>query len=207
MTTPAPRTPGRREERTATSRARILDAAVACLVEDGYAGATTLRIQARAGVSRGRLLHHFPSRDQLLVAASRHLATERLRGTGAEPACADLPLPERIDLAVERLWATFSEPLFWAAVELWTAARTNADLRTALLPEEREVGAAVRESITRSFGPGAAAHPHFPLVRDMIFTSMRGVGLGYALDHRDPSTDPHLAQWKQLALLLLESDG
>lgn len=204
MTTPAPRTPGRREERTATSRARILDAAVACLVEDGYAGATTLRIQARAGVSRGRLLHHFPSRDQLLVAASRHLATERLRGTDADPGCADMPLAERIDLAVERLWSTFSEPLFWAAVELWTAARTNTDLRTALLPEEREVGAAVRESITRSFGPEAAAHPLFPLVRDMIFTSMRGVGLGYALDHRDPRTDPHLAQWKQMAMLLLD---
>ena len=176
---------------------------MACLVEDGYAGATTLRIQARAGVSRGRLLHHFPSRDQLLVAASRHLATERLRGTDPEPDGLDLPLPERIDLAVERLWSTFSEPLFWAAVELWTAARTNTDLRAALLPEEREVGAAVRESIARSFGPVAAAHPQFPLVRDLIFTSMRGVGLGYALDHRDPRTDPHLAQWKQLARMVL----
>ena len=114
MSAPAIRTPGKREERTATSRARILDAAVACLVEDGYAGATTLRIQARAGVSRGRLLHHFPSRDELLVAASRHLATERLRGTDPELDGLDVPLPERIDLAVERLWATFSEPLFWA---------------------------------------------------------------------------------------------
>jgi len=56
---------------------------VACLVESGYSGATTLQIQARAGVSRGRLLHHFPSRDELLVAASRHLATERLRATAA----------------------------------------------------------------------------------------------------------------------------
>ena len=70
---------GRRAERTATSRARILDAAVACLVESGYRGATTLRIQARAGVSRGRLLHHFPSRDELLVAASRHLTVQRLQ--------------------------------------------------------------------------------------------------------------------------------
>ena len=71
---------GRREARTATSRARILDAAVACLVESGYSGATTLQIQARAGVSRGRLLHHFPSRDELLVAASRHLATRAPAG-------------------------------------------------------------------------------------------------------------------------------
>ena len=67
-----------RSERSADSRLLILDAAVACLVEDGYAGASTLAVQARAGVSRGRLLHHFPSRAQLLVAAAEHLSTHRL---------------------------------------------------------------------------------------------------------------------------------
>jgi AcrR family transcriptional regulator len=205
MSTPAPHPPrGRREQRTATSRARILDAAVACLVESGYAGATTLRIQARAGVSRGRLLHHFPSRDQLLVAASHHLATERLRRTAERVESLDhVPAGERLDRAVELLWEAFSEPHFWAAVELWTAARTNEELRRALLPEEREVGAAVRALIPRFFGPEIAAHPRFPEVRDLLFTSMRGVGLTYAMDHRDPRTDPHLALWKSVARTLL----
>jgi AcrR family transcriptional regulator len=206
MTSPAPEAPrGRREERTATSRARILDAAVACLVESGYAGATTLRIQARAGVSRGRLLHHFPSRDQLLVAASRHLATERLRRTGEriESLAAGSDGTGRLDEAVELLWETFSEPHFWASVELWTAARTNEELRSALLPEEREVGAAVRALMDRFFGPELAAHPRFPEVRDLLFTSMRGVGVAYAMEHRDPRTDPHLALWKSVARTLL----
>ena len=129
MGSPAPRT--RREERTATSRARILDAAVTCLVESGYAGATTLRIQARAGVSRGRLLHHFPSRDALLVAASRHLAVERLNSSGQRAeGLAGLAPAERLDRGIELMWATFSEPHFWAAVELWTAARTHDDPET-----------------------------------------------------------------------------
>ena len=205
MTSPSPDAPrGRREERTATSRARILEAAVACLVESGYAGATTLRIQARAGVSRGRLLHHFPSRDQLLVAASHHLATERLRRTAERIESLDgRPGDERLDRAVELLWETFSEPHFWAAVELWTAARTNQELRKALLPEEREVGAAVRALIPRFFGAELAAHPRFPEVRDLLFTSMRGVGVAYAMEHRDPRTDPHLALWKSVARTLL----
>ncbi len=203
MSTPRPL--GRREERTATSRARILDAAVACLVESGYAGATTLRIQARAGVSRGRLLHHFPSRDQLLVAASRHLATERLRATGMRVAELDDELTpgERLDRAIELMWETFSEPHFWAAVELWTAARTNAELRVALLPEEREVGVAVRTGMDRFYGPELITHADYPHVRDLLFTSMRGVGLTYALDHRDPRTDPHLPLWKDVARTLL----
>lgn len=205
MSTPAVPPRGRREERTATSRARILDAAVACLIESGYTGATTLRIQARAGVSRGRLLHHFPSREQLLVAASRHLATERLRRTGERIAgfTGDLTTGQRLDRAIELMWQTFSEPHFWAAVELWTAARTNDDLRAVLLPQEREVGATVRAGMDRFYGSELAAHPRYVQVRDLLFTSMRGVGLTYTLDHRDPATEPHLRLWKDIARTLL----
>jgi AcrR family transcriptional regulator len=187
------------------SRGRILDAAVACLVESGYVGATTLRIQARAGVSRGRLLHHFPSRDRLLVAASRHLATERMRRTGEriESLAGGLSGVERLDRAIELMWETFSEPHFWAAVELWTAARTNGELRAALLPEEREIGAAIRAGMDRFYGPELTGHPRYPDVRDLLFTSMRGVALTYALEHRDPRTEPHLALWKSFARTLL----
>jgi AcrR family transcriptional regulator len=196
---------GRRAERTATSRARILDAAVACLVESGYQGATTLRIQARAGVSRGRLLHHFPSRDQLLVAASRHLATQRLNDADRRRQAIgdDLPPVERLDRAIELMWETFSEPHFWAAVELWTAARTNEELRAALLPEEREIGAVIRAGMAQFYGPELAAHPRYEQVRDLLLTSMRGVSLTYTLTDRDPRTDPHLALWKDAARTLL----
>lgn len=129
MTTPATRTPGKREERTATSRARILDAAVACLVEDGYAGATTLRIQARAGVSRGRLLHHFPSRAQLLVAAAEHLATTRLAEVRVRAAAlmADQPVGrERVDRAIDLMWTTFQEP--HRSGRRWSCGRRRAPI-------------------------------------------------------------------------------
>src|SRR3954462_7076887 len=126
---PGPRS---RSERSADSRLLILDAAVACLVEDGYAGASTLAVQARAGVSRGRLLHHFPSRAVLLVAAAGHLWETLLEEVRRRAATlmADQPTgPERIDRALELMWATFQEPPFWAAMELWTAGRTDPGLR------------------------------------------------------------------------------
>src|SRR5690349_1200304 len=71
----------RREEQRTDSRNRILDAAVDCLIEGGFSNATTPRIQARAGISHGGLLHHFPSRSALLVAASQHLASRRIAVT------------------------------------------------------------------------------------------------------------------------------
>lgn len=196
-----------RARRTADSRARILDAAVECLVDGGYAGATTLAIQDRAGVSRGRLLHHFPSREVLLVAAAQYLAGERVRAThdrasGELAGIADEA--DRIDRVVELMWATHHEPHYWASVELWTAARTNGGIAAVLLPEERRLGAVVRAVVDGMFGAELAARPRYVVLRELLLTSMRGVALTYAFDPRDPSGDPHLAQWRATARLMLK---
>ena len=199
----APRT---RSERTADSRTLILDAAVACLVEDGYAGASTLAIQARAGVSRGRLLHHFPSRAELLVAAAQHLATTQLQATeerAAELAAQVSDEAERIDRCVELLWLTFQEPPFWAAMELWTAARTDPALRAALHGAERQLRAAIRAVSDRIWGPAVVASPRYSQLCELLFTSMRGAAVVYAFEERDPATDPHVPLWQSLARQLL----
>jgi AcrR family transcriptional regulator len=194
-----------REQRTTDSRLRILDAAVACLVESGYAGTTTLTIQARAGVSRGRLLHHFPSKETLLVAAAQHLAATRFASDGL--AAADLPdvaddPGARIDRVVDEMWSTFRQPYFWASVELWTAARTDPALAAALLPAERRLGAAIRQTLDAVFERYLGSQ-NYPMVREMLLTSMRGVAMTYGFDPRDHATDPHVAQWKQMARALL----
>lgn len=204
------RQPPRRtqRERSDETRARILDAAIEALSEHGYAGATTLRIQSVAGVSRGRLLHHFPSRDALLVAAVQHLAREMIDAAAAEREWPADPA-ERIDAAVETMWLAYRQRFFWAASELWLAARAHPDLRAALLPAERQLGAHVREITDAFFGADLAATAGFAELRDVLNTSMRGVALTYTFAPRDPDTDPHLASWKKLArgLLLPPSAG
>jgi AcrR family transcriptional regulator len=202
----APGAPRSRSARTADSRALILDAAVACLVEEGYAGASTLAVQARAGVSRGRLLHHFPSRAELLVAAAEHLSTTVLAGVRQRAAAlmADQPAGrERVDRAIDLMWATFQEPPFWAAVELWTAARTDPELRAALRDGERRLRAAIRAVADGIWGPEIAAAELYAETCELLFTSMRGVAIVYAFEDRPPATDPHLALWKRLAARML----
>jgi AcrR family transcriptional regulator len=49
----------------ATTRQRILDAALACFLEDGYEQATIARIRERGGISNGALFHHFPSKEAI----------------------------------------------------------------------------------------------------------------------------------------------
>ncbi|MDR3453366.1 MAG: helix-turn-helix domain containing protein [Rhodoferax sp.] len=60
-------------ERTEDTRRRILDAAVDLLAQKGYAGFRTADVAEIAGVSRGAQTHHFPSKDDLVVAVVEHV--------------------------------------------------------------------------------------------------------------------------------------
>jgi AcrR family transcriptional regulator len=183
-------------------RQRLLDATVASLVEKGYSGTTTLEVQQRAGVSRGALLHHYASRTELILAAVNYLMRERMVTLQdvREPPSGE----ERLDWAVRTLWATFDEPLFAASLELWLAARNDAGLRAALLPQERLFGAASNEWAAGLFGP-AAEHPRFPALLEILLDAMRGAAARAVLRSRS-SDERLLAGWNQLVKSQLEMD-
>jgi AcrR family transcriptional regulator len=203
VTVPVRRLPARKpQERGQKTRSLILDAAIDCLVEYGYAGATTVQIQARAGVSRGRLLHHFPSRDDLLVAAVGHLAEARFGAVLAQVTATSKPA-DRIDLAIDAMWEAVESPLFTAANELWVAARTNPQLRAALKPGERETGKRIWAVYKEAFGD-AGRHPRFPEVLDVLVTSMFGAGLYRNFDSVRRRDAARLKEWKRLAHDLLK---
>ncbi|WP_183096060.1 TetR/AcrR family transcriptional regulator [Nocardioides stalactiti] len=186
------------EGRSRATQQHVLDSAVEVLIELGYSGASTLKIQQRAGVSRGRLLHQYPDRDTLLMAAVQHIAEARVTSSmsraewPAEPGA-------RIDAAIDTLWSTYHHGYFWAATELWLAARSNPRLAEALAPKEQALGAAIRAAIDDMFGPALTRKPRYVDLREVLNTSMRGVALTYAFDPRDPSGDPNLRTWKALA--------
>ncbi len=63
-----------KQQRSAATRARILDAAADVFGEFGYAAGTTNRIAERAGLSIGSLYQYFPDKDALLYAlGERHV--------------------------------------------------------------------------------------------------------------------------------------
>lgn len=150
---PVPTTTSRQDLRSAATRRALLDATVDCLVEDGYAGTTGPAIARRAGLSRGAQLHHFGTRDQLVVAAVEHLGQLRLaevRTSLEELQANDRGAANTGEVALELLAAALSGPLYAATLELWVAARSNASLRSELVPAERRVRAEL-ESVCRDF--------------------------------------------------------
>jgi len=66
--------------RADASRERVLQAALRAIASNGYRGSALAAIAADAGLTTAGLLHHFPSKEHLLVA----VLTERDRLDGAQ---------------------------------------------------------------------------------------------------------------------------
>src|SRR5271154_6111756 len=116
------------QERSAAMRLRLLDAAVDCLYEVGYSRTTTIEVAARAGVSRGAQLHHFPTKKRLVTIAVRHLLAKRVEEF--REAFATLPEgADRYTAVIDILWEKTSNRAFYAWLELVVAARTAPSLR------------------------------------------------------------------------------
>ncbi|RZU53750.1 TetR family transcriptional regulator [Krasilnikovia cinnamomea] len=181
------------QQRREETRQRLLDATIDCLVEHGFARTTTQRVQERAGVSRGALLHHFSSKADLLAAATHHVAEARLARIRAEAPGGTPTLGQGLAL----LKAEMSGPYFLAALELWLAARTDPDLKAALLPGERDFGAAQRALIGDILGPEVTERDDFALICESLLVLYRGLALTGVL-REDPSFDDAMLRlWAQ----------
>jgi AcrR family transcriptional regulator len=194
------------KERRDETRRAVLDATVACLTELGYAGTSTIEVQRRAEVSRGALLHHFPSKAGLMVEAVRHLAW--LRGRDLRRRMGDLPeRGDRIGAAIDLLWECFSGPLFYVTMELRTAARSDAELRAPLAEAEREVRGFIGMQFREVFGARVADKPGFEDALDTTIQFMIGAAMTRLL-HNDPERVAALmARWKRIFPVLIEQRG
>ncbi|QIK67792.1 TetR/AcrR family transcriptional regulator [Nocardioides sp. HDW12B] len=163
------------EQRTRAMRQRLLEACVECLVEHGWSGTSTTLVSQRAGVSRGAQLHHFPTKNDLVLAAVEHLTAVRREEVLARTA--ELPTGGGRTRAVLGVLADlFTGPLFVAAAELWMAARTDVALREAVADLETRVGRATHRSTVDAL----AVDESLPGNRELVQATldlMRGLGL------------------------------
>lgn len=185
------------EERSASTRERLLDATIASLVEAGYAGTSTTAVCARAGLSRGAQLHHFPTKAELVIGAVAHLAKRRAAELSREgPSGGDADL--RLERALDAIWASFSGPLFSAALELWVAARSDRELREHLVRFERQVGRAMAALFGELAGADAERERDFAAALELTFHVMRGMALQRILRDDDTERRRLFELWKRL---------
>ncbi|MGE4240976.1 TetR/AcrR family transcriptional regulator [Ramlibacter sp.] len=119
------------QDRSTETRMRLVECAIECLAEMGYAGATTPVIAERANVTRGALQYHFASRTDLDMAVIDHVANELNFKLDAE-SLAGRPIEERVRQVIDTYWATFSSRTFRAALHIWLAITNDPSLAAPL---------------------------------------------------------------------------
>jgi AcrR family transcriptional regulator len=185
------------------TRKAILDAAVDSLVELGFARTSTAEVQRRAGVSRGALLHHFPSKAVLLASAVDHLT--QLRAREIKERAAELPdLPARIDAVLDLLWESFSGPLFSVTIELRNAARTDDELRAVLAETELAMRRGVFAQSRLLLGDEVADKPGFATALDLTLQLMAGAATTNLLHERPERLGQLIDEWKRLFPMVLD---
>jgi AcrR family transcriptional regulator len=165
----------RQKERTAATRAAVLEATVELLVQRGYAGTSTRLAAEQAGVSLGALQHHFPTKAELTVESMRFV-TDRLADEFVSAIPRDGDELERISLALDRLLVVFRGPTFAAALELHLAARTDESLREPIRRLHLEDQNRFRESAF-ALMPGVEDQPGFDAWLLMSVSAIRGMAV------------------------------
>lgn len=118
---PAPRAPKRERrshaERTAETRARIIEAVIESIAEVGFQRTTAVEITRRAGVTWGAVQHHFGDKDGILIAVLED-SFNRFAARLAEVEVEGLALERRVERFVERALAHFTSREYASTFEI-----------------------------------------------------------------------------------------
>jgi AcrR family transcriptional regulator len=176
------RPPTRAQQRVAT-RLAILDATAECLIDDGYAALTTRRIAERAGIAQNTLMHHFETRELLLIEAVTHVAYRLADQALSEIDLAALSSPEHRDAVIEQAWREFTSPQALAAAQLWIAAWAEPELAIALNDLEHRINSILMATAATLF-PDQAENPEFAAVIDAAVSLIRGLVMAIPVSGR-----------------------
>jgi AcrR family transcriptional regulator len=120
-------------ERSAATRKQFLEATVQCLDASGYGAVTNIRVADLAGVSRGAMMHHFPTRQALIIATVEY-AYETLNQYRAIEVAKSPPGLDRYRLIMNLSLVTQRMPEGMALNEIRIGSRSDLEIRDGVTP-------------------------------------------------------------------------
>lgn len=168
-----------KQDRSRVTRQRLLEATIDSLAEQGWSATTVGVVAERAGVSRGATQHHFPTREDLITGALEYMFDTRMDHARRE-AQEIAPGPGRTKLVVERLVEYYTGPMFKAALQVWTAASADPELRDRIVPLEERFGRRAHQMAVENLG----VDDNDPVTHRLVQATLdlaRGLGLADVL--------------------------
>jgi len=195
---------GWQAHKSSNTRDQILEAAIKCIVELGYANTTTIKIAEAAGLSRGATLHHFPSRMGIIRAAVDYLHQKRLRAF--RKSVANIPKDvDHVKMAVAFYWAHVTHPLYVAFFELSVAARYDQALRDILQPAQQAFDDEWYKTAQELYPEWQSDTDAFDLALNLSQHLMEGMAISY-LTHAREDKKKVLLQYLENSIRSLAPD-
>jgi len=197
--------PAKETPKSRRTRARILDAAMRLFAEIGYHAATNAMIADAANLTRGAMLYHFASREELVEAAVAYIDLERARLFEQIAATPPGPGVDAIDHSIDSYWRLLRETPFVAFAELEAAARTEPMLRARLADaqsafDHAQVGGRFLAMVQ------AGLDPRFQTSRDLARFLLEGLAKG-AMTYDEEARRERLLQVVKREVRILNRKG
>lgn len=190
-----PNRDSQQERKSSEMRNVILDATVECLARRGYAQTTNNLICEIAEISRGAMLHHYPTRQDLMVAVIDYAFYRHMSAfSQAVRALTDEDRMDRnVGIAID--WQLCQSREYQAYIELNVAARTNPDLRATFVPRARRHDQVWKEELLEVFPEWRQDLRLLDLTRHLVRAILEGMILRREIQ-KDPGTE-----WQVLGLV------
>ncbi|WP_293905019.1 TetR/AcrR family transcriptional regulator [Phenylobacterium sp.] len=199
--------PAKATPKSQRTRARILDAAMRLFAQIGYHAASNAVIADAAQLTRGAMLYHFATREELVEAAVGHIELHRARlfeKAASAPAVAGVDAAEH---AIDVYWSLLHELPFLAFAELEAAARTDPMLSHRLEGARSAFDHAQLGGDRFGAMVQAGADPRFQTSRDLGRFLLEGLAKGAMTYDEAARRDRLLAVIKRAVRMLNRKSG
>ncbi len=136
-------------ERSATTREKVIQTVIDCIVEEGIQNTTASRIAKRSGMTWGAIVHQFGDKDSVFLAVVEHNLERFALGMLETPQSQSKPLTERVSVLIDMSWEHINQPCSHAFTELVLYGRSHPNGKITTTQEELTLN--LTKKVLRSF--------------------------------------------------------
>jgi AcrR family transcriptional regulator len=192
------------EDRSRTTRDKLLAATIEVLLRDGYSGLTMKEVAKASGVSNGALMHHYENKAELVVEATEMVYEEAIV-RGQRMAQSVDATDKLIEGHITDCMSVYFDWPFFAALESIVVARTDPDLMARIRPVMERYRVTCDDIWLAVFKKAGIPVKRARMLMNLNLNVVRGMGLNRMWRHDDAHYQLYLKDWIAIANGQLQS--
>jgi len=190
--------------RSEATRKRVLDAAVACIVEEGFQASNLSRIARYAGMTTGAIQHQFGDKASLLAEVVERGYEQMVDRLARMPGGAE-PLAARVSRLVDALWSGYDAASTRAGLETLFAMRGDAAFHRRSITFLASMQPRIDRLWMGTFWDAPCGRAGHIAAQRTVFATLNGLALERILVPGMPDPAPDLERLARHTLALLEA--